>query len=222
MLIAKKNLDGPAPSNAQEASWKLMYGFIFFLIYYTMETMIFWHLTNDVMFVSIFILSLIPSGNFALYYSKNIRIYKQHVKFLSIFYKKRTIIFNIIQKRMELIQFIEELKNQYLEKIDKYWFINSYLLGFLFFLWWLYFNMPKYIPLILLIVLSNAQDNIFHIEITNERDYPVFINETGDYNIKAGKTQRVLKVNGITNNSKMERIDWNTKNAFTWNDGTRS
>ena len=82
--------------------------------------------------------------------------------------------------------------------------------------------MPKSIPLILLIVLSNAQDNIFHIEITNERDYPVFINETGDYNIKAGKTQRVLKVNGITNNSKMERIDWKTKNAFTWNDGTRS
>tara|TARA_Y100001970_G_scaffold27212_1_gene33093 strand:+ start:267 stop:665 length:399 start_codon:yes stop_codon:yes gene_type:complete len=82
--------------------------------------------------------------------------------------------------------------------------------------------MPKYIPLILLIVLSNAQDNIFHIEITNERDYPVFINETGDYNIKAGKTQRVLKVHGITNNSKMERIDWKTKNAFTWNDGTRS
>ena len=82
--------------------------------------------------------------------------------------------------------------------------------------------MPKSIPLILLIVLSNAQDNIFHIEITNERDYPVFINETGDYNIKAGKTQRVLKVHGITNNSKMERIDWKTKNAFTWNDGTRS
>ena len=84
-----------------------------------MEIMIFWHLTNDMMLVSIFILSLIPSGNFALYYSKNIRIYKQHVKFLSIFYKKRTIIFNIIQKRMELIQFIEELKNQYLENVEK-------------------------------------------------------------------------------------------------------
>ena len=119
LIISKKNLDGPAPSNAQEASWKLMYGFVLFLIYYTMEIMIFWHLTNDMMLVSIFILSLIPSGNFALYYSKNIRIYKQHVKFLSIFYKKRTIIFNIIQKRMELIQFIEELKNQYLEKNEK-------------------------------------------------------------------------------------------------------
>ena len=77
-------------------------------------------------------------------------------------------------------------------------------------------------PLFLLIVFSNAQDNSFHIELTNERDYPVFINETGDYNIKAGKTQRVFKVNGITNNSKMERIDWKTKNAFSWNDGTKS
>ena len=82
--------------------------------------------------------------------------------------------------------------------------------------------MSKYIPLILLIVLSNAQDDIFHIELTNERNYPVFINATGDYNIKAGKTQRVFKVNGITNNSKIERIEWRTKNAFSWNDGTRS
>ena len=82
--------------------------------------------------------------------------------------------------------------------------------------------MSKYISLILLIVLSNAQDDIFHVELTNERNYPVFINATGDYNIKAGKTQRVFKVNGITNNSKIERIEWRTKNAFYWNDGTRS
>ena len=82
--------------------------------------------------------------------------------------------------------------------------------------------MPKYISLILLIVLSNAQDDIFYIELTNERNYPFFINATGDYNIKAGKTQRVFKVNGITNNSKIERIEWRTKNAFSWNDGTKS
>ena len=82
--------------------------------------------------------------------------------------------------------------------------------------------MPKYISLILLIALSNAQDDIFHIELTNERNYPVFINAKGDYNIKAGRTQRVFKVNGITNNSKIERIEWRTKNAFSWNDGTRS
>ena len=81
--------------------------------------------------------------------------------------------------------------------------------------------MTKYIPLLLLIVFSNGQDT-FHIELSNERDYPIYINETGDYNIKAGKTQRVLEVSGITNNSKMERIDWKTKISFSWNDGTRS
>ena len=81
--------------------------------------------------------------------------------------------------------------------------------------------MTKYTPLLLLIVFSNGQDT-FHIELSNERDYPIYINETGDYNIKAGKTQRVLEVIGITNNSKMERIDWKTKNSFSWNDGTRS
>ena len=81
--------------------------------------------------------------------------------------------------------------------------------------------MTKYIPLLLLIVFSNGQDT-FHIELSNERDYPIYINETGDYNIKAGKTQRVLELSGITNNSKMERIDWKTKNSFSWNDGTRS
>ena len=81
--------------------------------------------------------------------------------------------------------------------------------------------MTKYMPLLLLIVFSNGQDT-FHIELSNERDYPIYINETGDYNIKAGKTQRVLELSGITNNSKMERIDWKTKNSFSWNDGTRS
>jgi len=82
--------------------------------------------------------------------------------------------------------------------------------------------MYKYIPLLLLVIFPNAQDDIFQIELTNERNYPIFINEIGDYNIKAGKTQRVFRINGITNNSKMERIDWKTKNAFSWNDGTRS
>ena len=81
--------------------------------------------------------------------------------------------------------------------------------------------MTKYIPLLLLIVFSNGQDT-FHIELSNIRDYPIYINETGDYNIKAGKTQRVLEVSGITNNYKMERIDWKTKNSYSWNDGTRS
>ena len=74
-------------------------------------------LTQNLFLTFLFISSLIPSGDFALYYSKNINKYKQHVKFLSIFYKKRSLIFEIIQRRIELLQFIEKSKNRYLQTI---------------------------------------------------------------------------------------------------------
>ena len=102
---------------SEEASWKLIYGFIFFVFYYATSITLFWKLTQNLFLTFLFISSLIPSGDFALYYSKNIKKYKQHVKFLSIFYEKRTLIFEIIQKRIELLQFIEESKNRYLQTI---------------------------------------------------------------------------------------------------------
>ena len=102
---------------SEEASWKLIYGFIFFVFYYAASITLFWKLTQNLFLTFLFISSLIPSGDFALYYSKNIKKYKQHVKFLSIFYKRRTLIFEIIQKRIELLQFIKESKNRYLQTI---------------------------------------------------------------------------------------------------------
>ena len=102
---------------SEEASWKLVYGFIFFIFYYTIEIIFIWQITQNPVIIILFSLSLILSGNFALYYSKNIKKYKQHVKFLSIFYKKRTIMFEIIQRRIELLQFIEDSKNRYLKII---------------------------------------------------------------------------------------------------------
>ena len=49
--------------------------------------------------------------------------------------------------------------------------------------------------------------NAFYIELLNERDYPMFINKAGEYNIKAGKSMRILKIKGVTNSSKIERIN---------------
>ena len=102
---------------SEEASWKLIYGFFFFVFYYAASITLFWKLTQNLFLTFLFISSLIPSGDFALYYSKNINKYKQHVKFLSIFYKKRSLIFEIIQRRIELLQFIEKSKNRYLQTI---------------------------------------------------------------------------------------------------------
>ena len=102
---------------SEEASWKLIYGFIFFVFYYAVSITFIWKLTQNIFLTILFISSLIPSGDFALYYSKNINKYKQHVKFLSIFYKKRSLIFEIIQRRIKLLQFIEKSKNRYLQTI---------------------------------------------------------------------------------------------------------
>ena len=103
---------------SQEASWKLIYGFIFFVIYYIASTTLVWEITQNLLVTILFTVSLIPSGDFALYYSKNIKKYKQHVKFLSIFYKKRSLLFEIIQKRMDLLQYIEESKNRYISTLE--------------------------------------------------------------------------------------------------------
>ena len=64
--------------------------------------------------------------------------------------------------------------------------------------------------------------NAFYIELLNERDYPMFINKTGEYNIIAGKSMRILKIKGVTNSSKIERINWKTKNSFYWSDRLRT
>lgn len=110
LLVAMNN-----KHSAEMASWKLIYGFIFFIAYYAIGMILFWKLTADMILLALFTLSLIPSGNFALYYSKSMVKYRQHLRFLSVFYKKRTIIFEIIKQRMELLQFIEDSKNRYLE-----------------------------------------------------------------------------------------------------------
>ena len=99
--------------SSEMASWKLAYGFIMFIIYYGISAMIIWEITSEITFTILFLLTLIPSGNFVLYYSKSLVKYRQHLKFLSVFYKKRTIIFDAIKQRVELLQFIEDSKNRY-------------------------------------------------------------------------------------------------------------
>ena len=59
---------------SEEASWKLIYGFFFFVFYYAASITLFWKLTQNLFLTSLFISSLIPSGDFALYYLSLIHI----------------------------------------------------------------------------------------------------------------------------------------------------
>ena len=81
--------------------------------------------------------------------------------------------------------------------------------------------MTRYLPLIIFLGFCLGQ-NTFSIELLNERDYPMYINKAGEYNIISGKSMRILKMKGVTNSSKIERINWETKNSFYWNDRLRT
>ena len=69
---------------------------------------------------------------------------------------------------------------------------------------------------------SMPLESPFKIELINERNYPIYTNESGEINVNARNTQLYFKVKGFTAVTKTERIDWKTKNEFRWNDGTKT
>lgn len=104
-----------AQSKSEIAPTKLITGIGIFVIYYILEILIFSALVNNTLLTTIYILSLIPSGNFVLSYIFRIRRYRQHLRFLTIFYQKRYLMYQIIEERQALIQFINEAKNEYIK-----------------------------------------------------------------------------------------------------------
>ena len=50
-------------------------------------------------------------------YTKNIKKYRQHVKFLSIFYHKKSIVFQIIEERMAIMRFLQNAKDEYIVSV---------------------------------------------------------------------------------------------------------
>ena len=91
---------------------------IFFIIYYGFSFGIVWSSTHSLLWAGICTISLIPSRIFALFYSKNIKKYRQHVKFLSIFYHKRSIVFQIIEERMAIMRFLQNAKDEYILSVQ--------------------------------------------------------------------------------------------------------
>ena len=99
------------------APWKMVSGTIIFLIYYPIEIIIFASLTGSFTWTVIYALTLIPSGNFVLQYINRVRDYRQHIRFLSVFYKKRTLIYELIKQRTEIIDFLNTCKAEYMPTV---------------------------------------------------------------------------------------------------------
>ena len=110
-LIAKQF----ARSKSEIAPTKLITGIGVFVIYYILEILFFSLVFNNQLLTIIYISSLIPSGNFVLSYIFKIRKYRQHLRFLTIFYQKRYLMYQIIEERQALIKFINKAKDEYIE-----------------------------------------------------------------------------------------------------------
>ena len=107
--IAKRSTD----AKAEIAPFKMIYGLLVFVIIYGIELSLVQWLFHQWRLTIVWGLTLIPSGNFALKYIHHVREYKQHLKFLSLFYKERGQVFKLIEKRQHIIRFIDKAKELY-------------------------------------------------------------------------------------------------------------
>ena len=107
-------------AKSEIASTKLLAGIVMFLAYYGMEIFLFNYFVQNTAYTLIYALSLVPSGNFVLSYLFYVRRYRQHLRFFTMFYKKRQIMYQIIEQRRALIDYINQARDEYLkiEKLD--------------------------------------------------------------------------------------------------------
>ncbi len=101
----------------QVASWKMISGAVVFLIYYPILIIVVAFLSGNIFWTFLYAISLIPSGNFVLKYMHRFRTHRQHLRFLSIFYRKRTLIYNLMQQRTRIITFLNTCKKEYLAAV---------------------------------------------------------------------------------------------------------
>ena len=107
-------------AKSEIASTKLLVGIVMFVTYYSMEIFLFNYFVQNTAYTLIYALSLVPSGNFVLSYLFYVRRYRQHLRFFTMFYKKRHIMYQIIEERRALIDYINQARDEYLkiEKLD--------------------------------------------------------------------------------------------------------
>jgi 1-acyl-sn-glycerol-3-phosphate acyltransferase len=104
---------------SQIAPFKLLSGIPVFLLYYAgVLSMVHW-VFGDTPITLLWGLTLIPSGNFVLRYFDGVNGYRQHLRFISLFYKERNLIFELIEERLKIIHFINDAKKQYFRENPK-------------------------------------------------------------------------------------------------------
>jgi hypothetical protein len=97
------------------APTKLITGMGIFIIFYSIQIFLFTFFSGNTLLTIFYIFTLVPSGNFVLSYIHQVRNYRQHLRFLSIFYRKRIIMYELIEERQTLIQYLNNAKEAYMK-----------------------------------------------------------------------------------------------------------
>jgi hypothetical protein len=114
-FIIKKYVRAPE----SYSSVKFSAGVTAFVFFYGVQIWLCWFIFQSIPVTLGYTLSLVPAGRFALYYQRKARNYRQHLRFLALFYQRKTIIYDIIQQRMEIIKELNKARKIYTEKITE-------------------------------------------------------------------------------------------------------
>ena len=95
------------------SSVKLMVGLGSFIVFYTIQSWLCWYLFHNKWMTILYVISLVPSGNFVFFFVKKARNYRQHLVFLSLFYRRRILVYNLIRQRMRLIESLNRARDDY-------------------------------------------------------------------------------------------------------------
>jgi len=97
---------------------KMLSGFFMFGFSYTLQGLLVWYFTGSGTWTAIYLISLIPAGRFALYYHDIMQRYRQHLRIFTLFLKRKTLMYEIIQERMALIEALDAAKVEFMERAE--------------------------------------------------------------------------------------------------------
>ena len=104
------------PSLEYTSTFKMLSGFVAFTIFYILQGMLVYWATASGQWTTIYLMSLLPAARFALYYHDTMRRYRQHLRIFTLFIRRKTLMYEIIQERMELIKALDGAKRQYMDR----------------------------------------------------------------------------------------------------------
>ncbi len=96
------------------SSVKLMLGIGSFAIFYSLQIWLCLYLFDDKLVATFYAISLPITGNYSLFYLRKIANYRQHLVFISLFYRRKDLIYRLIQQRIKLIEELNRAKDEYM------------------------------------------------------------------------------------------------------------